>query len=475
MTETNFLPDAVLWSEGMLLSPQHFQQNDIHAQALLHQRLLGLSAHCWGVRHLAVDNAVLPTGVISVTAFAGVMPDGLPLAVSSQDGRAPRAIDVSAQCAPGGKAVRVYLALPPRTGALAVPSTSMRRYEGLPGAETLDEVTGFGDVAVERGRARIELFAAEQLPSGYPAVPLLEVVRNAQGEIALSSYHPPMLRLGASGFLGEQGLLGRFAALREAMWEKLRELVGTAEDDAPEALAVMGAEARAHLTMARRISACLPLLDAALVDPLCPPQQAWLALAQIAGQMSGIGSNPRPPAMEPYAHADCFPPFQAAIDFVQRKLALINTDWESLSFARVRDGVFARRLPNDAPDVVYIELRPRDGQTAHELRTWIEQANIASEDLQPTLRLRRHTGARRRLLGAREVGDLGLRGDAIVCELRNQSVELPQHGAVDCFRAGRSLLVSGDAAGAPAAVILHHRKRAQPAPQAATGDAPAHA
>ena len=26
----DFLPDAVQWSEGMLLSPQHFQQNDIH-------------------------------------------------------------------------------------------------------------------------------------------------------------------------------------------------------------------------------------------------------------------------------------------------------------------------------------------------------------------------------------------------------------------------------------------------------------
>ncbi|THF63701.1 hypothetical protein E6C76_14020 [Pseudothauera nasutitermitis] len=471
----DFLPDAVLWSEGMLLSPQHFQQHDIHTQALVHQRLLGVSAHCWGVRCLEIDKVRLARGEICVTKFAGIMPDGLPLVVSDQDGRAPGAIDVNAQCTQAGKPVRVHLALPPRTGALAVPSTSMRRYEGLPGMETLDEVTGFGDVAVERGRARVGLFTADQLPTGYPAVPLLEVERDAQGGIVLSSYHPPMLCLGASDFLGEQGLLGRFVALREAMWDKLRELVGTAQDDAPEAFAVMGAETRAHLAMARSLSACLPLLDAVLVDPRCTPPQAWRALAQVAGQMSAIGSNPRPPVMEPYAHADCFKPFQAVIDFVQRKLALIHTDWESLSFARVRDGVFARRLPDDTQDVVYIELRPRDGQTIRDLQGWIEQAHIAGEDLQPTLRERRHPGAGRRLLSARDAGALGLRSDAIVCELRNQRVELAQHGDADCFRAGRSILVHGEAAGAPAAVILHHRKQPRPAQQTARGAVPLHA
>jgi hypothetical protein len=59
---TDFLPDAVQWSEGMLLSPQHFQQNDIHAQALMHQRFTGAVPYGWGLRHLRIDPVRLAVG-----------------------------------------------------------------------------------------------------------------------------------------------------------------------------------------------------------------------------------------------------------------------------------------------------------------------------------------------------------------------------------------------------------------------------
>lgn len=480
MTYENFMPDAVQWSEGMLLSPQHFQQHDIHAQAMLHQRISGLDAHAWGVRAMTIDPALLVTGTISVSSFEGVLPDGLPLVWSERDGRAPKNIDVAEFCTQIGKPLRIWLAVPPRAGAVETLSTSVPRYEGLPGVMTIDEVTGTGDVVVERARVKVELFAGTQRPAGYPAIALMEVMRNAQGEVVTTRFHPPMLRLGASAFLGTAGLARQCSTLRDAMWEKLRELVGTEQDDAPEAIAAMGAQARAHLIMARDVSRCLPLLDAVLCDPHVSPMQAWKTLAQVVGQVTAIGSNPRPLVMEPYRHEDCIPQFQAAIDFVLRKLQLINTDWDNLAFARVSDGVFARRLPEDVAQRLYIELRPRDGQTSRELQAWMADARMASEELLPTLRQRRLAGAQWRMLSAREAGEMGLRSDAIVCELVSQQVELPQHGIVDCFSAGRSMLVQGNPEGAPAAIVLHHRKRGAvsgtaAAASASPGEAEVHA
>lgn len=459
MAYETFLPDAVQWSEGMLLSPQHFQQHDIHTQALLHQRVAGLSAHAWGVRAMAVDPVPLVTGTISVTTFEGVLPDGLPVVWSARDGRAPKPLEVGTLCTQIGKPLRIWLAVPPRAGAMETPSTSVPRYDSLAGVMTIDETTGIGDVVVERARVRAALFAEAQRPAGYPGIPLMEVMRNAQGEIVVTGFHPPMLRLEVSAFLGAGSLAQRFAVLRDKFWEKLRELVGIEQDDAPEAMAAMGAAERAHLVMARNVAACLPLLDAVLCDPLVAPAQAWSVLAQVVGRVTAIGSNPRPLVMEPYRHEDCQPQFLAALDFVHRKLDLINTDWDNLVFARVNDGVFARRLPKDAAQTVYIELRPRDGQTARELQSWLADALIASEDLLPILRQRRLPGARWRLLKAREAGEIGLRSDAIVCELSSQKIELPQHGLVDCFRAGRSMLVQGSSEGAPAAIVMHLHKR----------------
>lgn len=459
MTDNEFLPDAVLWSEGMLLSPQHFQQNDIHAQAMLHQRLASLTPNCWGVRHLQLDASRLADGVVRIIECDAVMPDGLPLVFRAMTAGFDLSVVVEAKFAADGTPapVRVLLAIPPRSGALDVLTTTIRRYENQPGRKTLDEVTGIGDVVVERQRARIELFSENDLPAGYHAVPLLEMVRDAYGAVTLTRYHPPMFRIGASAFLGVAGLQQQFAALRNDMWEKLRELAGSGADDAPESVAVLGAEARMHLRVAREVAACLPLIDTILFDPSSPPAQAWGAMAQIVGRMAAVGGNPRPLAMDPYCHTDCYPQFHAALAFVKRKLTLINTDWDSPEFMRVGEGTYERRLPGDSPQTVYLELRSREGQSANDLQIWLSEARIATEDLLPVLRQRRMPGATVRVLSAREVVGLGLRANALICAVTSQRVEIPD-GPVESFLPGRALVVQGDALNAPAAIILHHRK-----------------
>lgn len=468
MTDNEFLPDAVQWSEGMLLSPQHFQQNDIHAQAMLQQRLASVTPHACGVRRLQLDSTRLADGLIKIIECDAVTPDGLPLVFRAAASGVDLSLLVEARHGPDGAPapVRVYLAIPPRAGAGLGPvgsRTSHRRYESLPGDETLDEVTGIGDVLVERQRARVELFAEKDLPAGYPALPLLEIIRDAYGAVSLTRYHPPMFRIGASAFLGAQGLQHQFAALRKDMWDKLRELAGTGDDDAPESVAVLGNEARMHLQIAREIAACLPLIDTLLFDPLASPQQAWWAMAQIVGRMAAIGGNPRPLKMDPYRHDDCQPQFQAALAFVMRKLALVNTDWDSPEFVRVGDGAYQRHLPADSAQTVYLELRKREGQTAAELQAWLTQARIASEDLMPVLRQRRLPGASVRALSARDASNLGLRADALIFAVSSERLEMP-HGLVNSFRPGLTMVVQGDTQHAPAAIILHHRKRAGGAP-----------
>lgn len=471
MTDHDFLPDAVQWSEGMLLTPQHFQQNDIHAQAMLQQRLASVVPHACGVRHLQLDATRLVDGLVKVVECDAVMPDGLPLVFRSNQSGCDLSLKVEPRNGSDGRPlpVRVFLAIPPRAGAKPGISTGSgtahRRYESLHGVETLDEVTGIGDVLVERQRARVELFAEKDLPAGYPALPLLEIIRDAYGAVSLTRYHPPMFRIGASAFLGAQGLQQQFAALRNDMWDKLRELAGTSEDDSPESVAALGSEARMHLQIAREIAGCLPLIDTLLFDPLASPQQAWWAMAQIVGRMAAIGGNPRPLKMDPYRHDDCQPQFQAALAFVLRKLALVNTDWDSPEFAHLGDGMYMRQLPNDSPQTVYLELRKREGQSAADLQIWLGQAWIASADLQAVLRQRRLTGAVVRMLNPSEVTALGLRGDALIFAVSSERLEMPQ-GLVDSFRPGLPMVVLGDAQFAPAAIILHHRKRAEGAASA---------
>lgn len=468
MLNTEFLPDAVQWSEGMLLSPQHFQQNDIHLQALVHQRLAAATPRCWGVRHLRVDATRLAKGYVKITECDAVMPDGMPIVFRAFDDARSLNIDVDAHCAIDGTPVPILLAIPPRAGALDVQATSIRRYEPVAGRATLDETLGTGDVVVDRQRVKLSLHVEDELPSGYPAVPLLEVRRNANGNIEFTPYHPPAFRLDAFAFLGESSLERRLLALRDALWDKLRQIVGLTTEDSPDSVAALGSEARSHLRVAREIAACLPLADTVFADPASTPADAWSALVQIVGRMTAIGSDPRPPALDPYRHDDCQPQFHAALSFVDRKLALVRTRWDSMAFERIGEGAFSRRLPESAGGEILVELRPADGQTATAMLSWLQQARIGSEDLLPVLRQRRLPGAEVRALGANEIASLGLRPEAMLFGLTPQTVSVAQ-GEVGTFRPGRSLVVQGEGGHGPAAIILHRHR--DPADRAGNGDA----
>ena len=66
----------VIWSEGMLLGPQHFQSWERY---LLHQNQLlqqSISPFFWGIAELELDGSVLPQGELILKSCVGLLKDG---------------------------------------------------------------------------------------------------------------------------------------------------------------------------------------------------------------------------------------------------------------------------------------------------------------------------------------------------------------------------------------------------------------
>ncbi|UGY11725.1 type VI secretion system baseplate subunit TssK (plasmid) [Bradyrhizobium septentrionale] len=70
-----------IWSEGMLVRPQHFQQYDRWIEQLVENRVAGLVGYGWGIRKLAFDRDLLALGQLALTALEAIMPDGTALRV----------------------------------------------------------------------------------------------------------------------------------------------------------------------------------------------------------------------------------------------------------------------------------------------------------------------------------------------------------------------------------------------------------
>ena len=65
-------PQRVVWSEGMLVSPQHLQQADLYHERLLNERLGAAFPFAWGVSQVAIDPGALGPALAWNTAGAVV-------------------------------------------------------------------------------------------------------------------------------------------------------------------------------------------------------------------------------------------------------------------------------------------------------------------------------------------------------------------------------------------------------------------
>lgn len=66
----------VAWIEGMLMEPQHFQQQERYLENMIHARTSELGAWNWGLSELEIDNELLAQGKFAIRRAKGVFPDG---------------------------------------------------------------------------------------------------------------------------------------------------------------------------------------------------------------------------------------------------------------------------------------------------------------------------------------------------------------------------------------------------------------
>ena len=81
--------DRVVWSEGMFLRTQHFQQQDRWVEAYVQGTVADLVGDGWGFRRLELNTGLLATGQIGLATADGRLPDGTPFSIPDQADHPP--------------------------------------------------------------------------------------------------------------------------------------------------------------------------------------------------------------------------------------------------------------------------------------------------------------------------------------------------------------------------------------------------
>ncbi|CAB3760458.1 type VI secretion system baseplate subunit TssK [Paraburkholderia solisilvae] len=455
------VPYGIQWSEGLMLSPQHLQQNERFWQA--HVRYLSARANpdYWGVLSLELDEGLLERGRVVVRSVECVLDDGTPVLLDRQTDAALE-LDVTGEMQEAGSRRRIALVLPTRGDAAAAPGTMNRRFESVAGGSAVDENTGANPVPIAR------LKPAFRLATGWApganllcGCPLLELERTVLGTFRRTAYHPPLTSIAASALMKDKALHARVDAVRDTLRMKLRQIAQEAA-----AASTRGADGDSFLTLAaRRLSTVLPALDVLVPGADVAPRQLYLALAQTVGGLASLDMPPDPPVLPPYDHLDCQTGFDIALSFIEMRLAAIRPMYERLPFEQIGPGEFTRALPADAGDTLLIEVMPAAAQSRADLEHWFDNCTIAQPALLQALEQRRIPGATAvpvPAVGRHE----GLNPGALYYEIRNSAFEFD--GALEpMFAPGRPLAIRGFGrlAGvhAPAAIVLYRAPSRHPA------------
>ena len=185
--------NRVVWSEGLFLRPQHFQQQQRAFDHALDAHTKATAPFVWGFDRVTLDENALSLGIVQLNSGAGLLPDGTPFSFPDHDAP-PLPLEIGNDV----KDQRVMLAIPFARPGLPTVSLNAPRPDALTrftaaSTDAPDENEDYGqDAPVQLARLALRLVLERDASGAYATIPLARVVeRRADGQIVLDQHFIP--------------------------------------------------------------------------------------------------------------------------------------------------------------------------------------------------------------------------------------------------------------------------------------------
>ncbi|XXT19909.1 type VI secretion system baseplate subunit TssK [Sorangium sp. So ce429] len=433
------VPAAVQWHDGMLLSPQHFQESARRSERLLDYHLGQLHPFHYGVHHLEIDAGLLASGTLRLLEIEAILPDHLVVHHTTRDPELQVDLKPHAAELVAGP-LTAYLAVPREHLGGAAVGGEFARYRSVEGAPIPDDNTGDEPLPVPRLVPLARLLVAAAPPARFVCLPIAEVRREGEA-LVRTEYLPPCMAVPLASPLG--AMCGQIVArLREKALRLADRLGAHSLTKERELIAELRRQIHA-------LVAALPPLEVALGTGRSHPYALYLALASLVGQLAALARTPVPPVLPAYQHDDLRASFRAARDHIFRLVdegILESFTTHPFDFGEGRYRVeFLQRF---AGRPVLVAARGRRGAPEKELIAWIEGALIGSARRAREMQQSRVLGVGRRRVDRYE--DLIAPGGTVLFQLEESSPYVDPDEPLVLFNTGDPTAAAG-----PAELVLY--------------------
>jgi type VI secretion system protein ImpJ len=337
----------IVWNEGMLLTPHHFQQWDNYYEELLSSRLSSLTAYEWGVLDLQVNREAVSNGSFQIVRCRAVMPDGLSVNFPLVD-VAPDMKQVGSHFAPEKERLGVHLAIPERkAGAANVQASGAKANGNLrylqEGALVVDETTGSNEQPLAFAQPNLRILFDDELRDGFTSIKIAELQRTPTGGFAVSeNYIPPVLNVTASDWLTNmlRQLVEILITKSGSLAEQRRQRGASLADFTTDQVAVFW--------LLHTVNASIPTLSHFYRTRLVHPERLYVEMAELVGKLMTFAINLHPKDIVQYDHEDLYTTFsQLSAQLRELLETVIPTRCVPIPLEKVRDTLYIGRVQDD--------------------------------------------------------------------------------------------------------------------------------
>jgi type VI secretion system protein ImpJ len=327
-----------IWTEGLLVSQHHFQQQDEYFEGLVHDRVRAVTHYDWGVSELKIDERGFAAGQFRLQRLRAIWPDGASVACGEgTDVQVPEPRELPAEA----QRIEVFVGLASAQDAaqVSLDGAGARRF-ARELHTAIDTNTGSGAQEVEWARPNLRILFGNERRDGFVMLRLAELVRQDTGKfVVLDTRVPSVLNLAAAPFLetGVRRVLANIVSRQQQLFGERR--------GRQNAGAELHASEVRKFALLQTLSAVVPELNHLLDTARVHPEEAYLVLARLAGSLSCFSAEMEPLELPKFNYLELGETFESLFAIILR-LVSGGTEraYTEIALEHRPDGMFIGRI-----------------------------------------------------------------------------------------------------------------------------------
>ncbi len=337
----------IVWNEGMLLTPHHFQQWDNYHEELLNSRVRSLLSFEYGIMDLQINREAIANGNFQIINCHAVLPDGLMINVPDAEA-VPDLRQVGNHFHPEAERLGVHIAIPARKmGEANFQGNGVKAGANLrflqEGALVKDETSGTNEQPLAYAKSNLRIIFDDEVRDGFTSMKIAELVRTPTGQLMINEdYIPPTLKSSASAWL-----VNMLRQLVEILNTKSGSL-GEQRRQRNASLADFTTSEVAVFWLLHTINSAIPTMAHFFRSPLLHPERLYLEMAEIVGKLMTFSTDLYPRDIVKYDHDDLhFTFYNLSTQLKELLETVIPSRCVPIPLEKTRDTLYVGRVEDE--------------------------------------------------------------------------------------------------------------------------------